>query len=99
MAAIIFTLLTGTPPFHDENPYILRERVAQRDLKWPKKVEISSEARDLILKCTNIYKHLRLDLNQVLRHDFFTKFSKDLPTKLPCESLVGVPTALINRFK
>lgn len=99
VGVIIFTLLTGTLPFHDVNPYMLRERVAMRDLEWPKKVELSPQARDLILKSFHPYRHKRLDLFQVLDHEFFTKFGDKLPEKLPGESLDDIPWTLLNKFK
>jgi len=43
-------MLFGTPPFNGENPSNLYNLIRLSEVKFPKKIQVSSEVKDLILK-------------------------------------------------
>jgi len=55
-------MLFGIPPFFNENMDRMFELIRLADLKFPKKISISNEAKDFIIKVSyiilNIINHL-----------------------------------------
>ena len=47
---IRFEMLCGIPPFYNENVDRMYELIKLSELRFPKKIKISSEAQDLISK-------------------------------------------------
>lgn len=82
IGVLIFTLLTGTLPFYDQDKYITRERIKAADFKWPEKVKISGEAVSLIDSIFTLQVLRRLSLEEIEKHPFFEKWS-ELPSCLP----------------
>ncbi len=48
-------MLCGIPPFYNENLERMYELIKLAELRFPKKIKVSSDAQDLISKVNNIY--------------------------------------------
>jgi serine/threonine protein kinase len=55
-----YEMLCGIPPFYNENIETMYELIKMSELRFPKKIKISSDAQDLI---TKVFKKL----NSVIR--------------------------------
>mmetsp|Transcript_23165 Transcript_23165/g.26238 ORF Transcript_23165/g.26238 Transcript_23165/m.26238 type:complete len:143 (-) Transcript_23165:179-607(-) len=92
LGVAISYLLLGQSPFKviDRGMSI---RVIREEVIFPADVQISSEAKQLILDLLKIQPEERLNLNQILDHGFFRQFMY-IPEFLPQESLTQTPVNL-----
>lgn len=81
---ILYELLFGIPPFHDETPYKVFENILSRNIDYMEDDEdvfISIEAKDLMdrLMCTDIKERLGSngDATEVKTHTFFSEINWD----------------------
>jgi serine/threonine protein kinase len=71
---LIYEMLCGIPPFYNENPERMYELIKLAELRFPKKIKISTDAQDIINKVTLFFYSsylieillIDLDLNLVL---------------------------------
>jgi serum/glucocorticoid-regulated kinase 2 len=52
---LIYEMLCGIPPFYNENPETMYELIKLAELRFPKKIKISSDAQDIIIKVRIFY--------------------------------------------
>ncbi|KAI0071312.1 Pkinase-domain-containing protein [Panus rudis PR-1116 ss-1] len=70
LGVILYTLLTGTLPFDDDDDSVMRDKVIQghfEDPEW-----LSNDVRDLIKKILVVDPTKRLSIAQILSHPWFT---------------------------
>jgi hypothetical protein len=49
----MYEFLIGAPPFEAKGQKETYDRIISVDIKWPTKIKLSNEAKDLITKVTN----------------------------------------------
>jgi len=79
---LIYEMLCGIPPFYNENLDRMYELIKLSELRFPKKIKISSEAQDLITKFLDRNVNTRLGtkggISEFKGHPFFSKIDWDL---------------------
>lgn len=88
---ILFTLLTGTAPFDCEDEDAIYEKIKLNKYEFPKSIELSSEAKDLISKILNPNPDKRPSLEEIYSHDFFANIDR-IPKLMPKFTLYLVPS-------
>ncbi|KAI0691426.1 hypothetical protein BC835DRAFT_117384 [Cytidiella melzeri] len=76
LGIILYTLLTGTLPFDDDDEHVMREKVIKGEFEDPE--WLSDDARDLIKNVLQAEPSKRLSIPQILAHSWFTS-SRALP--------------------
>ena len=75
-------MLCGIPPFYNDNLERMYELIKISELKFPKKIKISDEAKNLIMRFLDRNQFSRLGCKQGLAefksHPFFSKIDFDL---------------------
>lgn len=66
---LIYEMLCGIPPFYNENLERMYELIKMAELRFPKKIKISTDAQDIITKVNYIYKSLFSFLIEILIPD------------------------------
>jgi serine/threonine protein kinase len=86
-------LLTGVPPFGIQAKSLkqLYRNINDVKYEWPKDLEVSASAKDLITKILVKKEASRITLQQISSHDFFKKNS--IPKNLPLNFLTERPTS------
>ena len=67
---ILFAMLFGFLPFDDKDNNILFRKILECNLEFPKNIEVSKEAKDLISKILVPNPSKRIKLNEILNHPF-----------------------------
>lgn len=72
---LMFEMLFGLPPFYCDNNERMYQLIIHADLKFPKKIPVSENAKDLIRKLLNKNPDNRLgsinDFDDIKKHPFF----------------------------
>ncbi|TMW57360.1 hypothetical protein Poli38472_003285 [Pythium oligandrum] len=100
--AVLYEMLTGLPPWYNENPNTMRKRVLTKPLSFPS--HVSPDARDLLrtLLCRDPERRLgsRDGSLEIKRHAFFRSidwqlitFREVVPPIRPCESEESIVNA------
>eukprot|EP01105_Mastigella_eilhardi_P013559 TRINITY_DN308_c0_g1_i5.p1 TRINITY_DN308_c0_g1~~TRINITY_DN308_c0_g1_i5.p1 ORF type:complete len:1333 (+),score=319.09 TRINITY_DN308_c0_g1_i5:117-4001(+) len=74
LGVMIYEFLTGVPPFNDETPELVFQRILNRDIEWDERIK--PDARDLIDKLLRSNPEKRLGHHgaaEVKRHPYFRK--------------------------
>ena len=75
---LLYEMLCGIPPFYSENTEKMFELITKAELKFPKKINISEEAKDLIQNLLIKNQDLRLGaeggFEAIKQHSFFKGF-------------------------
>ena len=75
---LLYEMLYGIPPFYSKNTEKMFELITKSDLKFPKKIQISDNAKDLIKKLLIKDQDLRLGaeggFETIKNHSFFKGF-------------------------
>ena len=77
-------MLCGIPPFYNENLERMYELIELAELKFPKKIQISKDAQDIISKLLNKNPETRLGkhgIAEIKSHPFFATIDFDLVFK------------------
>ena len=78
---LIFEMLCGIPPFYCENNEKMYELIMHAELKFPKKIPMSDEAKDLLKKLLIKKQNNRLGAQngfaEIRTHPFFSGFDFD----------------------
>ena len=78
-------MLCGIPPFYSENLERMYELIKFAELKFPRKINVSSDAQDIISKLLDRNPSTRLGakggINEIKSHPFFTTIDFDLVFK------------------
>ena len=76
LGVIMFTLLSGKPPFETRNIQETYRRIKRISYKWPSHTnDISFNAKDLVSRILTVDPSKRPNLMQIIRHPFFTKMN------------------------
>ena len=93
---LIYEMLCGLPPFYVENLERMYEMIKTGPLKFPKKVTLSEDAKDLIKKLLDRNVKTRLGSNkgieEIKAHPFFSTldFNMILQKKLPAPFIPAI---------
>ena len=78
---LIFEMLCGIPPFYCENTEKMYELITQAELKFPKRIQLSDNSKDLLRKLLVKKQHNRLGAQngfaEIRTHPFFEGFDFD----------------------
>ena len=73
--ALLYEMLFGIPPFYSENVDKMYELITKSELRFPKKFQVSEEAKDLLGKLLNKNQKERFGANggfeEIKKHPFF----------------------------
>jgi len=91
IGVIMFTLLTGKPPFETKNIKETYRRIKRIKYQWPTNSDryISAQAKNLISQIFMKSPDQRPDLKQMSEHPFFTELP--IPQSLPHSILKHIP--------
>lgn len=84
IGVIIFTLLTGRPPFETDDVKETYKRIKINSYKFPDHILISQDAKDLIKSLLIIDPKMRLKIDDIKKHSFMTRLpiAKSLPNSV-----------------
>ena len=75
---LLYEMLFGMPPFYSKNTEKMFDLITKAELKFPKKIEVSEDAKDLIKKLLIKNQDLRLGseggFETIKKHSFFKGF-------------------------
>ena len=78
---LIFEMLCGIPPFYCENTERMYDLITNAELRFPKRIQVSDNAKDLIKKLLIKQQDKRLGVNkgfeEIKAHPFFQGFDFD----------------------
>jgi polo-like kinase 1 len=89
IGVIIFTLLTGKPPFDTDDIKATYDRIRSNDYHFPEHQKISMLAKDLVRRILVTSPRARLDIFEVINHPFLN--GPGYIPKTLCSSLLIVP--------
>jgi serine/threonine protein kinase len=89
----MYALLIGKPPFETNAVKYTYTRIRDGTFYFPDRVYVSDEAKDLIKKLLTVDPEQRILIEDVIKHDFFTKFSipESLPINARSETPISIP--------
>ena len=78
-------MLCGLPPFYKENHDRMYDLIKLAEVKFPKKINLNPDARDIITKLLDKNPNTRLGskngINEIKTHPFFSTIDFDLVLK------------------
>ena len=72
IGVLLFELIVGRPPFSGETEQQVKYNIMKMKINWPNNID--RDAADLISKILRGNPDQRISLEQMLQHQFFTKF-------------------------
>ena len=72
IGVLLFELITGNVPFQGNDIETLKENILHLRIAWPKDINI--DAKNLIKKILKLDPSSRISLEEILKHQFFTKY-------------------------
>lgn len=91
LGVVIYTLLVGKPPFETSDVKTTYKRIKMNAYSFPDHIPLSNEARGLITRILHSEPTKRPSLDDMLSHEFFTKFTS-IPKLLPSSTLAVPPS-------
>lgn len=92
LGVILFTLLSGKPPFETSQVKETYQKIRKCSYKFPDNVNMSSKVKSLIKKIFQIDPSKRPTLEQIIE-DPFLNGGYDIPETLPLSTLNTIPTS------
>ncbi|MES1907678.1 MAG: hypothetical protein MHM6MM_000752 [Cercozoa sp. M6MM] len=86
LGVIMFTLLSGTPPFETNDIKETYRRIRRAQYEWPSHcASVTADAKQLVAMCLALDPRQRPSAQQMMRHPFFTSqlALQDTPAALP----------------
>lgn len=96
---ILFTLLTGKPPFEAKDVKSTYKRILANQYAFPDHTVVSEHAKSLIRHMLQPRPERRPSLDYILDHSFFTSSSAILPSSLPESALREAPSSFTSSVK
>ena len=88
---LVYEMLFGLPPFFNENVETMYELITNKELRFPKKFNVSDDAKDLLRKLLIKKQNERFGINggfeEIKKHPFF----KDIDFKALEEKKIDAP--------
>lgn len=91
IGVILYTMLVGRPPFESREVKQTYKKIKACSFSFPEGCEVSSQAQDFIRGILKLEPHLRLNLNQMLQHEFLTM--NTVPELMPVATLIATPSS------
>ncbi|KAL7749927.1 Cell cycle serine/threonine-protein kinase cdc5/MSD2 [Sorochytrium milnesiophthora] len=88
MGVILFTMLTGKPPFQTKEIKAIYKRIREGDYSFPQDIAIGDNAKDLIQSMLQKMPDDRPSVDKIAAHPFFTEY---VPPCLPISALETAP--------
>lgn len=84
LGCFLYTILCGFPPFYDDNPEQLSQKILSGDYVFlqPWWDEISVDAKDLISRMLDINPESRITIDEIYQHSWIKSFMKNQDYKL-----------------
>lgn len=90
-------MLNGRPPFESTEVKQTYKKIRAGAFSFPENVQIGSQAKDFIRRCLTVDTAKRMNLEEMLEHDFFTQIA--VPKQMPVSTLVCPPaTAYCKQY-
>ncbi|CAN0440427.1 unnamed protein product [Ascophyllum nodosum] len=77
LGVLAYEFLIGDPPFEAESHTATYRRISRVDLRWPKHMKVSDEAKDLITKLLQKEPSRRLPLDKIPAHPWIRRHCGD----------------------
>lgn len=90
IGVILFTLLTGKPPFETSSVKTTYKKIRETSYEFPPNLKISESAKSLIKNILTRRPESRPTLEQIATHEFF-RYPTPPPIALPISSLETAP--------
>ena len=97
MGVILFAMVCGHLPFENSNTKMLYAQICRGEYKAPD--YISSEVRDLIRRILNVDPELRLSIDQIRRHPWFTDTYQAPPSPMPTSDKMSLDKDVMKQLK
>ena len=81
LGVLLFEFLYGGPPFEAEGHTATYRRIARVDLQFPKRPEVSEDAKDLIRRFLVKEPHARIPLKDVPKHPWVIRMQREAKAK------------------
>ena len=91
IGVILYTMLNGRPPFESQEVKQTYKKIRAGAFSFPEHIVIGSQAKDFIRRCLTVDISKRINLQEMLDHDFFTLIP--IPKQIPVSTLVCPPAA------
>lgn len=89
IGVILFTMLNGRPPFESSEVKQTYKKIRAGAFSFPENVAIGTQAKDFIRRCLTVDTAKRMNLQEMLEHDFLTLMP--IPKQIPVSTLVCPP--------
>lgn len=97
IGVILFTMLNGRPPFESQEVKQTYKKIRAGAFTFPEHVHFGTYAKDFIRKCLTVDINRRMNLTEMLEHDFLSLVP--LPKQIPVSTLVCPPaTAFAKQY-
>ena len=94
IGVLLFELITGNVPFQGNDIETLKENILHLRIAWPKDINI--DAKNLIKKILKLDPSSRISLEEILKHQFFTKYFPNIKVNIKLLLLVKMTLIIGN---
>ena len=86
IGVILYTMLNGRPPFESQEVKYTYRKIKSASFSFPENVTFSQYAKDFIKKCLVVDTAKRMNLQEMLEHDFISL--TPVPEQIPVSTLI-----------